>query len=84
MRCGCKYCGVYMIHAESTVLGCVCPGCGARCRDCLGTDSVISRDDLRALKGDPAAFTRFLEDTEADAEEEEDSSFPFDDRYDDL
>ena len=49
MRCSCKECGVYMVQAESDHLGCVCPDCGYRCNDCLGTDTVVSRDSLRAL-----------------------------------
>lgn len=48
MRCSCKECGTYMIQAESDRLGCVCPDCGYRCRDCLGTDTVISRDAVRS------------------------------------
>ena len=53
MRCGCKECGTYMIQADSDKLGCVCPECGARCRDCLGTDTVVSREALRSLAFDP-------------------------------
>ena len=53
MRCSCKECGVYMVQAESDHLGCVCPDCGYRCNDCLGTDTVVSRDSLRALAFDP-------------------------------
>ena len=53
MRCSCKECGTYMIQADSDVLGCVCPDCGYRCRDCLGTDTVVSRDRLAALALDP-------------------------------
>lgn len=49
MRCSCPVCGTYMVHAESHYLGCVCPGCGARCRNCLGTDSVIQKGDLSRL-----------------------------------
>ena len=45
-----------MVHAESMSLGCVCPECGARCRACLGTDTVISREDLLANR-DRAWFT---------------------------
>ena len=42
MRCSCKVCGpeVWMVQAESAALGCVCPECGYRCADCLGTDTV--------------------------------------------
>ena len=42
-----------MIQAESDALGCVCPQCGYRCRDCLGTDTVVSRDRLSSLAADP-------------------------------
>ena len=48
MRCSCKECGTYMIQAESNRLGCVCPECGYRCNDCLGTDTVVTRDRLAA------------------------------------
>ena len=50
MRCSCPECGTYMIQAESMHLGCVCPECGARCKACLGTDTVISRETLKELK----------------------------------
>ena len=53
MRCSCKECGTYMIQAESDHLGCVCPDCGYRCNDCLGTNTVISRESLRSLAFDP-------------------------------
>ena len=53
MRCSCKECGTYMIQAESDRLGCVCPDCGYRCNDCLGTDTVVSRDRIRELASDP-------------------------------
>ena len=53
MRCSCKECGTYMIQAESDRLGCVCPDCGYRCNDCLGTDTVVSREQLRNLAFDP-------------------------------
>ena len=53
MRCSCKACGTYMVQAESAHLGCVCPDCGYRCNDCLGTNTVVPRDSLRALALDP-------------------------------
>ncbi len=53
MRCSCKECGTYMVQADSDRLGCVCPDCGYRCRDCLGTDTVVSREGLRSLAFDP-------------------------------
>jgi hypothetical protein len=42
-----------MIQAESDRLGCVCPDCSYRCNDCLGTDTVVSRDRLKDLAFDP-------------------------------
>ena len=53
MRCSCKECGTYMIQAESGRLGCVCPDCGYRCGDCLGTATVVSRERLTELAFDP-------------------------------
>ena len=53
MRCSCKECGTYMIQAESDHLGCVCPDCGYRCNDCLGTNTVVGRESLNALRNDP-------------------------------
>jgi len=53
VRCSCGNCGTYMVHAESFQLGCVCPECGARCKACLGTDTVVSRESLRRMKDDP-------------------------------
>ena len=53
MRCSCKECGTYIVQAESDHLGCVCPDCGYRCNDCLGTDTVVPREALRALAFDP-------------------------------
>ena len=53
MRCSCKECGTYMIQAESDRLGCVCPDCGYRCSDCLGTDTVVPKDHIRDLRFDP-------------------------------
>lgn len=53
MRCGCRQCGGYMIQAESERMGCVCPECGYHCGDCLGTDTVVSRNRLKDLAMDP-------------------------------
>ena len=51
MRCGCPECGAFMIHEESgSHLDCCCPECGYRCSACLGTDSVLSREDLSAFR----------------------------------
>ena len=55
MRCTCKVCEdeIWMVQAESAALGCVCPECGYRCNDCLGTDTVVSRDRIASLAKDP-------------------------------
>lgn len=53
MRCSCKECGTWMVQADSDRLGCVCTVCGYRCNDCLGTDTVVSRESLRSLAFDP-------------------------------
>jgi len=60
MRCSCKACGTYMVQAESSHLGCVCPECGYRCNDCLGTDTVVSRERLTSLASDPRFFPENL------------------------
>ena len=76
MRCSCRECGSYMVQAESGRLGCVCPDCGFHCGDCLGTDTVVSRDQLRRLAFDP----RFdPENLAASFEKDEDEEW-FDDR----
>jgi len=64
MRCSCYKCGTYMVHSESTHLGCVCPDCGSRCKACLGTNTVMSREALRNLKRDPFAISQIFTETE--------------------
>ena len=59
MRCACHNCGTYMVHSESFALGCVCPECGRRCGDCLGTNTLISKDELKRLKNDPTFLLTF-------------------------
>ena len=51
MRCSCHVCDTYMTQSEGLELGCVCPACGYRCKACLGTDSVVSRDALKSIAG---------------------------------
>lgn len=53
MRCSCHECGTYMNQSEGIELGCVCPECGYRCKACLGTNSVVRREDLKNLRFDP-------------------------------
>jgi len=72
MRCSCKVCDTYMIQAESDILGCVCPECGYRCTDCLGTNTVVPRDALKDLASDPRFLPENFEAAfrqEADGEE---------------
>ena len=72
MRCRCKKCPTYMVQAESEHLGCVCPECGYRCTDCLGTNTVVQKDQLSRLAFDPRfspeALARAFEDEEEDEE----------------
>ena len=63
MRCGCIDCGAFMIHAEGQD-ACVCPECGRRCTACLGTNTVVSRDQLKNL-----AFTPWINRDIDDAKE---------------
>ena len=61
MRCGCPECGAYMAHAEGARVGCVCPECGYRCTACLGTNSLLSREALAALREDRALAEQVAE-----------------------
>jgi len=81
MRCSCRECGTYMVQAESDHLGCVCPDCGARCQDCLGTDTVVSRDQLRNLAFDPRFAPESLAASFGEPEQEDWSE---EDRYSDT
>lgn len=65
MRCSCHACGTYMNQSEGLELGCVCPECGYRCKACLGTDSVVSRSDLKTLASDAAFLRDIFEDPES-------------------
>ena len=64
MRCGCPECGTLMIHEEGgRNLCCCCPDCGYRCSACLGTDSVLSREDILAFRaGNPVERLAEVED----------------------
>lgn len=50
MRCGCPECGAFMVQADGAAIRCVCPDCGYRCTACLGTDSLMSREDVLRMK----------------------------------
>lgn len=52
-----------MIQSESLDLGCVCPDCLYRCRACMGTNTVVSRENLGKL-----AFVDRLAEHEAQEE----------------
>ena len=60
-----------MIQAESEQMGCVCPDCGFRCNDCLGTDTVVPRDRLGSLALDPRFDPENLAASFARTEDEE-------------
>jgi hypothetical protein len=60
-----------MVQAESDHLGCVCPDCGYRCTDCLGTDTVVTKDRLRDLAFDPRFDPENLAASFETAEDEE-------------
>ena len=66
-----------MVQADSDVLGCVCTACGYRCRDCLGTDTVVSPENLRSLAFDPRfspyAIKANFEESDEDEEDQIDS-----------
>ena len=63
MRCGCPECGTYMIQSEGLDVGCVCPECLFRCRACMGTNTVVSRENLKHL-----TFTDYTAEHEAQEE----------------
>lgn len=50
MRCSCPDCGEFMINAESLAMGCVCPACGRRCAACLGTNTLLQKEEFKKLE----------------------------------
>ena len=68
MRCRCKK-WLTDIGEDTIVL---CPECGYRCTDCLGTNTVVQKDQLSRLAFDPRfspeALARAFEDEEEDEE----------------
>ena len=38
-----------MVHANDIQLGCICPECKNRCNACLGTNSVMSKEQLKNM-----------------------------------
>ena len=79
MRCGCPVCGAYMIQQEGgAFLGCHCPACDYRCDACMGTDTVLSREEisqyLASGGGRLGGLSRLAEEDAAlDAEETDDT-----------
>ena len=69
MRCGCPNCGAYMIQQESgAYLGCRCPACDYRCDACMGTDTVLSRDEIARFHTQGGGrLTELMEIAEEDA-----------------
>ncbi len=66
MRCECAECGIYMVHAEDLTMGCVCPNCKARCTACLGTNTLLGREDLKKLRDDPRFQVDFMDEDNMD------------------
>lgn len=64
MRCSCHVCDTYMAQSEGIELGCVCPECGYRCKACLGTNTVVSRDALKGLAYNPSFLRDIFEEPE--------------------
>jgi len=64
MRCSCHVCDTYMAQSEGLELGCVCPECGYRCKACLGTNTVVSREALKGLAYNPGFLRDIFEEPE--------------------
>ena len=71
MRCSCRKCGEYMVHENAGLGACVCPVCGEKCTDCLGTDSVISKEAFERIKDDPVLQAAFISDIEDEVDTDE-------------
>ena len=55
MRCSCPHCETetWMIHSERDN-ACVCPECLYRCYACQGTGTALTREQIQALRREPA------------------------------
>lgn len=49
MRCGCPHCEAFMIQSESKST-CTCPDCEYTCTACLGTNSLLSKEDIDKIR----------------------------------
>lgn len=74
MRCGCPHCGAFMVHEENgSHVGCVCPDCLYRCTACLGTNTVLSLEEvLRLKRGESTPRLRAIEEDLASLDAEDD------------
>ena len=79
MRCSCEKCGTYMIQADDITLGCKCPNCFNRCTACLGTGTVVKKEDLYKLEEDPrvlsAGIKSFVNEPQEDEKFSEEDGF---------
>ena len=74
-----------MIHSDSEILGCVCPNCSNRCTDCLGTNTVVSRDQLSKLAFDERfSAEQILQNFVDSFSEQEDYDDPFLESHEDF
>jgi len=80
MRCSCHVCDTYMTHSEGLELGCVCPECGYRCKACLGTNTVLSREALKSLADNPLFLSSLFNEEEQEAPQNETGRYT-DNRY---
>ncbi|MBQ3425260.1 MAG: hypothetical protein IJH38_08690 [Clostridia bacterium] len=76
MRCSCHVCDTYMVQSEGLELGCVCPQCGYRCKACLGTDSVLRRDQLSDLASNASLMQEIFSSFDADPDSRERDTSP--------
>ena len=55
MRCSCPHCETesFMVHSERDN-ACVCPQCLYRCYACQGTGTALTREQILALRQEPA------------------------------
>lgn len=48
MQCACPQCGILLGHRiQGLESACCCPECGFVCRACLGTNSILSVNEIK-------------------------------------
>lgn len=59
-----------MVQADGASVHCVCPDCGYRCSACLGTNTVMSREEIARLResGEIPAFLQHIEEEDGAGE----------------